>query len=603
MWLHSEVRSLADIPRHYARTALIDSLGRRSFLGLDEASNQVASALLASGIQPGAHVGFCGKNSARYFEILFGVSKAGAAIVPLNWRLAAPELAAVIDDAGCPLIFVDREFVDSLETVQALSKGIFKTIVFDSTSASPGLFEKWLLSGDGRDPQLKISPDDTAMLVYTSGTTGRAKGVQITHGGLGYMRLSEHLEPAYQWCDDDVLLTVMPVFHMVGTGLSIQALYNGAAVSLLPALEPGELLSVIARDRPTICALVPTAIQMVLDHPAAATADFSSLRLMMYAGSAISSTLLKRALLEMKCRFMQFYGATESSGVLTLLRPEQHDVDDEASLRSCGTPLPLIEIRVVDADGLEVPQGAVGEFLIRSPTMFSGYWQQPEATAAVMKDGWYRTGDAGFRDAQGQFYIVDRVKDMIITGGENVYSAEVEQALGKHPGVRQCAVIGLPDAKWGERITAVVVRAEGQFPTAAELISHCRSLIAALQGAEGRAIHGRTADDANRQGPQACRARAAARRALVQLKSHSSRSIPWLINPSTVPACSAARSSLSPVAAVASAAALRMSWQHSARPSPSSAATWPSSTWSEPRSRPMAARRRHTRATSATKRR
>jgi acyl-CoA synthetase (AMP-forming)/AMP-acid ligase II len=484
MWLHYEIRSVGDIPRHYARTkpddaALIDSLGRRSWLHLDETSNQIASSLIAAGIQPGAHVGFFGKNSARYFELLFGVVKAGAAIVPLNWRLAPAELAPVIDDAQCPLVFVDREYVETLAAVAKLCERGFRTVVFDSTSAAPGEFEQWITSGNGRDPQVRAHGEDTALLIYTSGTTGKAKGVQLTHRGLNFMRLCEHLELAYEWREGDVMLTVMPVFHLVGTGLSIQALYNGAAVSVLPALEPGNLLKFLARDKPTICALVPTAIQMVLDHPDSRTADFSSLRLVMYAGSAISSTLLKRALLEMKCKFMQFYGATESSGAMTLLRPEQHDVNDEARLRSCGTPLPLIEIKIVDADGKEVPDGSSGEFWARMPNMFGGYWNQPDATAAVMRDGWYKTGDAGYRDPKdGLLYIVDRVKDMIITGGENVYSAEVEQALAKHPAVKQCAVIGLPDAKWGEKVTAVIIAAPGAKPTPEEIIAHCRGLIA-----------------------------------------------------------------------------------------------------------------------------
>ena len=483
MWLHYEVQNLGDIPRHYARTrpdatSLIDGLGKRSWKQLDEISNRIANRLIADGIKPGQHIGFFGKNSARYFELMFGINKAGAAVVPLNWRLAAPELAPVIDDALTPLVFVDREYVELLGKVAALCQQKFRTVVFDSTSAAAGEFDQWLGDAKVSDPKLKIHPTDTAMLIYTSGTTGKPKGVQLTHGGLHNMRLCEHLEPAYEWRDGDVMLTVMPVFHLVGTGLSVQALYNGAAVSLLPALEPGSMLKLIARDRPTICALVPTAIQLVLDHPDSKTADYSSLRLVMYAGSAISSTLLKRALTEMKCRFMQFYGATESSGAMTLLRPEQHDVNDEARLRSCGTPLPLIEITIRDPEGNIVPDGGNGEFWARMPNMFGGYWNQPDATAAVMKDGWYKTGDAGFRDKDGLLYIVDRVKDMIITGGENVYSAEVEQALAKHPSIRQCAVIGLPDAKWGERVTAVIIPVPGATLTQDEIIAHCRALIA-----------------------------------------------------------------------------------------------------------------------------
>ncbi len=483
MWLHAEIKNLADIPRYYGRTspdktALIDVSGSRSFRELDTISNQVASALIAAGVGPKSHIGFFGKNSGRYYEMLFGANKAGCALAPLNWRLSVAELVPVIEDAQCPVIFVDKEFVDTVKAVAEKCAQRFETVVYDSTAAESETLQAWLARGDGRDPQIQIHPQDTAVLIYTSGTTGRPKGVQLTHGGLGYMRLCEHLEPALQWHADDVMLVVMPVFHLVGTGLSVQALYNGSTLSILPALEPAKLIQYIARDRPTICALVPTAIQMILDHPDAATADFSSLRLVMYAGSPISSRLLQRALVEMKCQFMQFYGATESSGALTLLRPEQHDLHNEAKLRSCGTPLPLIEIRIVGEDGQVVADGMTGEFQVRSPTLFGGYWNQPETTAEVLRDGWYRTGDAGYRDSDGLLYIVDRVKDMIVTGGENVYSGEVEQALQKHPGVRVSAVIGVPDARWGERVTAVIIPATTPAPTSEEIIAHCRSLIA-----------------------------------------------------------------------------------------------------------------------------
>lgn len=484
MWLHQEVRSLADLPRYHAKKnpekrALIDQLGTTTFAQLDQISSTIASAIVASGVKQNSHIGFLGKNSARYFELLFGAVKAGCGIAPFNWRLPPPEMATVVEDSQTPLVFVDTEFADTMKAVAELTSTQFKIVVFDSSGVMQAHFDEWLSRGDGNDPMLRIHPQDTALLIYTSGTTGNAKGVQLTHGGLHNMRLCEHLEPAFEWTDDDVMLTVMPVFHLVGSGLSIQALYNGAAVSLLPALEPGRMIELIQRDKPTICALVPTAIQMLLDHPAAKDADFSSLRLVMYAGSAISSALLQRALAEMKCRFMQFYGATESSGAMTLLRPEQHDVNNEARLRSCGTPLPLIEFKIVDPDGREVAEGERGEFWVRMPNMFGGYWNQPEVTAKAVEDGvWYKTGDAGYRDEEGLLYIVDRVKDMIITGGENVYSAEVEQALAKHAGVRMCCVIGLPDKKWGERVTAVIIPHPDAHVSEQEIIAHCKSLIA-----------------------------------------------------------------------------------------------------------------------------
>lgn len=482
MWLYADIKTLADIPRLYGKTrpektALVDGRGAISFARLDERSNRIANFILGHGIPARSNIGFLGKNSSLYFELLFGINKAGSTMSPMNWRLAAPELAAVIADAEAPLMFVDRDLTPLIEAVQAISPRPFKVISLDPLAADSAL-DQALAGVSDVDPRMPLDAEQAALLIYTSGTTGKPKGVELTHRGFHYMRLCEHLEPALQWQDDDVMMMVMPNFHLVGSGLSIQSLYNGGTLSILPQLDPGQLIQVIQRDRPSIVALVPTAIQMVLDHPAAGTADFSSLRLVMYAGSPISSHLLARALREMKCKFMQFYGATESSGAISLLRPEQHVIDDEAKLKSCGTPLPLIDVKFVDANGDEVPEGAIGELVVRSPSLFGGYWKQPDTTAAVLQDGWYKTGDAGRRDAEGLLYLVDRVKDMIVTGGENVYSAEVEQVLAKHPGVRMCAVIGLPDEKWGERVVAMIMPSDGQRPTQEEIIAHCRQHIA-----------------------------------------------------------------------------------------------------------------------------
>lgn len=482
MWLHADIRSLGDIPRHYARTqpaktAVIDPAGSLTFLQLDEQSSRVATGLLGMGIPNGSHIGYFGKNACSYFTVLFGANKADCAVAPLNWRLAVPEVAAILADAQCPLIFADTEFMAVLRAALAAIARPCRIVELGPSGGSSE-FSRWLADASALDPLLPVSPWRTALLMYTSGTTGDPKGVQIADQGLTYMRLCEHLEPALAWRSDDLMLTVMPVFHLVGTGLSLQALYNGSTVSLLPALDPAQLVQVIARDQPTIVALVPTAIQMLLDHPDSLSADFSSLRLVMYAGSPISEPLLNRAMARMHCSFMQFYGATETAGAATLLRPEQHRPGDEVRLRSCGTPLPLIEMKVMDPEGNELGVGEVGELGLRAPSLFVGYLNKPEATAAVMDRGWYRTGDAGFRDEEGFFYIVDRVKDMIVTGGENVYSAEVERVLLGHAAVKQCAIIGLPDRKWGERVVAVVGLDEAAVVTAEELAAHCRAAIA-----------------------------------------------------------------------------------------------------------------------------
>jgi acyl-CoA synthetase (AMP-forming)/AMP-acid ligase II len=230
--------------------------------------------------------------------------------------------------------------------------------------------------------------------------------------------------------------------------------------------------------KPSLLTLTPTMLQMLLDHPDAATTDFSSIRLTLYAGSPISLGLIKRAIATMPGQFMQFYGSTEAGGASSILRPDEHDLEDESKLKSCGRPLPLIEFRIVDPDGVDVPDGEPGELLIRQPAITTGYWQQPELTEAAIENGWYSSGDIAIRDAEGLYYIVDRAKDMIVSGGENIYSAEIENVLSTHPAVAAVAVIGVPDTRWGECVKAVVIPREGHAIDEAAIITHCRKSLA-----------------------------------------------------------------------------------------------------------------------------
>ena len=483
MWLYREIQTLGDIPRHYARTtpdapAIIDAGGAESFAELDAASNRVANLFLSLGLQPQASVAFLGKNSARYFDFLFGVNKADAALLPLNWRLAAPEMVGVLLDAKPQFLIADAEYVEVAQKVVADAGIDCRIIGYDSQHAGGAEIDTLLAGVGAEDPNRQVDPWTTSVLMYTSGTTGAPKGVQLSHQGYLFLRLSEHLEPAFDYTAADVMLTVMPLFHAMGVGLSLQAIYNGAAIAVYTMPDSGGLIELIRRDRPTLLPLVPAAIQGILDHPDAATADYSSVRLVVYAGSSISAHLLGRAIREMGCDFLQFYGATETSAGVTFLRPSDHHLDDENSLKSCGSVLPLIEIQVSDEFGNPVPDGVVGEFLIRSPSLTTGYYNQPEVTAAAFAGGWYHSGDAGYQDAQGFLYVVDRVKDMIVTGGENVYSTEVENALQKLAGVRTTAAIGLPDEKWGERVVAFIVADPDAGLTEAQVIAHCRELIA-----------------------------------------------------------------------------------------------------------------------------
>jgi acyl-CoA synthetase (AMP-forming)/AMP-acid ligase II len=483
MWLYSEIMTLGDIPRHYARTtpdapAIIDATGAQSFAELDAASNRVANALLALGLSPGDRVAFLGKNTARYFETLFGVNKADAALLPLNWRLAAPELSGVLVDAAPAFLIADREYEELAAAVVRESGLDCRVIGYDSEKPGHAELDALMGAASSEDPALEVDPWSTSVLMYTSGTTGIPKGVKLSHQGYLYLRLCEHLEPSFDYSASDIMLTVMPLFHAMGVGLSLQAIYNGAAIAVYSMPDPGTLIKLIKRDRPTLLPIVPTVIQMLLDHPDASTADYSSVRLVVYAGSSISPYTLQRAITEMGCDFLQFYGGTETGAGVTFLRPADHKLDDKTLLKSCGSPLPLIEIRITDAEGNEVAPGEVGEFLIRSPSLTTGYYNKPEVTAAAFQHGWYHSGDAGYRDSNGYLYMVDRVKDMIVSGGENVYSTEVENALQQLSGVKLSAAVGAPDEKWGERVVAFIVADPGAGLTAEGVIAHCRTLIA-----------------------------------------------------------------------------------------------------------------------------
>jgi acyl-CoA synthetase (AMP-forming)/AMP-acid ligase II len=279
------------------------------------------------------------------------------------------------------------------------------------------------------------------------------------------------------WRDNDIMLMSMPNFHLAGSWVSMAAFYHGATLSILPAFDPSAFMAALRRDRPTIAPIVPAAIQFLLNTPNVSPEDFASLRTVMYFGSPISPDTARRAIANFGCDFHQFYGSTEA-WFLTILRHEQHVGDHPARLASCGIPLPLVSIRVVDAAGADVGPGVIGEVLVRTPMMFAGYWDKPNATAEALRDGWYHTGDLARRDKDGFLYIVDRAKDMIISGGENIYSTEIELALQKLPGVRMCAVIGMPDEKWGERVVAVIIRDPAVELTGETVIAHCQGLIA-----------------------------------------------------------------------------------------------------------------------------
>jgi acyl-CoA synthetase (AMP-forming)/AMP-acid ligase II len=482
MWRYAEIRYLPDIPRYWSqkrpgKVALIEGSAERTYAQLHDRSSAIANRLLEMGAKRGDSIGYIGKNSIEVFEVWFAASKIGCTFAPFNWRLAVAELVAVLDDARPPIVFACAEVADTMKQVQERTKAKFEIVAFRPSTAPGGGLAFWVEGYPTTDPAVEIRGDDIALLSYTSGTTGLPKGVMARHEAFQYSFLCGTLEPALTRYDDDILLMSMPNFHLGGSWVSIAALYHGATISVLPAFDPDALVATLRRDRPTIVPLVPTAIQLLVSRADVASDDFRSVRSIIYFGSPIGQQLLKSAIEKFQCEFCQSYGTTESY-FNTIFTHDDHLTADAARLASCGRPLPMVYMKVIDANGEEAPAGTVGELTVYTPMMMSGYRNRPEATSEVLRNGWYRTGDLAKQDNDGFFYIVDRAKDMIVSGGENVYSAEVELALLKHPGIAMAAVIGTPDPSWGEKVTALVVLKPGTEISQEELQKHCRTHLA-----------------------------------------------------------------------------------------------------------------------------
>lgn len=443
-----------------------------TFAQLDARSDAVAAAL-AAGTRPGERVAYLGRSHPRYFEFLLGSVKAGTVLTPLNWRLAPAELVSIIRDAGVRVIVADREFWEPLARVAPTDLGLRVTIG-DGTNEPA-----WDHLAAQRPVRAGVNASDIVLQIYTSGTTGRPKGVMTSSGSLAtYLNTLATVAGIH---GESVTASTMPQFHIGGTGWVLAGLARGATSVLLTGSHPGQVLAAVEEYAVTNLIAVPTIIRMILAWPGLDQCDLSQLETLYYGGGPISPTELKTALGHLKCQFVQGFGMTEC-GIVLSLTSEDHRTRPDL-LGSCGRPVAATEVRVVDpGSGLDVPDGTTGELWVRSPIVMAGYWNQPEATAAALSDsGWLRTGDAVERDSEGYLYIRDRLKDMIISGGENVYSAEVENALMTHPLVLECAVIGVPSQKWTETVKAVVVAAPGVSLTEAALIGHCRESLASYK--------------------------------------------------------------------------------------------------------------------------
>jgi fatty-acyl-CoA synthase len=482
MFDFSRLESVADIPRIHAKerpnAVALDFNDRvTTYAELDTRTSRVAQGLIAAGAAPGARVGYLGKNIDRYFEVLLGAFKARAVIVGVNWRLAPPEVAYVLNDAACEILFVGKDFHATIEKVLIDCPKLKAVIAMDDGHELWTGYEQWRDAQPANDPMLPIGLDDDVIQLYTSGTTGHPKGVQLTNAN--YLAVFDCLgaSPLGTYEPDDVVLIAMPFFHVAGVNIGLLTLAQGAHGVVLGEIDPAEILRLIEKKKITYAFLVPAVILFLLQHPKAKSVDFSSLKNISYGASPISDEVLLGAQRTFGCEFLQVYGLTETTGGGTFLAPDDH-TPSRGKLRSCGKPAPGHEIRIVDESGRALAPGEVGEILIKARNVMKGYWNKPDATRAAVKEDWFHTGDAGYFDEEGYLYIHDRVKDMIVSGGENIYPAEVENALFGHPGVADAAVIGVPDDKWGEAVKAIVVKKEGSSPSPAEIIAWARERIA-----------------------------------------------------------------------------------------------------------------------------
>jgi acyl-CoA synthetase (AMP-forming)/AMP-acid ligase II len=475
-----ELDSMADlIAAHVAgrpEATALSFLGRdTSFAALDAQSNRIANALLAEGLEPGDRIAILAKNSDDYLAVVLGAAKARVCAVALNWRLAPAEIAYILRHSEARLLFAESEFVAALDEAVAESPSIRRTLTMDPPN--PGsTAEAWWMAAIPAPPAVRAQRDDDLVQMYTSGTTGLPKGVMLTHGG--YIRAFAQTGDIdwLQYDENDSLLPPSPFFHVSGLNVALKGLSIGCRTVLRPVFIPHEVAELIARERITRTLMVPAVIAQLLRAPATRALDLSCLRSITYGGSPMPPDVLREAQEVFGCDFIQGYGLTETSGQATFLSPADHD-PARGKLKSCGRPIPGVELRIVDAEGHELPPGGVGEILIRTPSMMKGYWRDPGATDATVVDGWLHSGDAGHLDDEGFLYIHDRVKDMIVSGGENIYPAEVESALSHHPAISDVAVIGVPSERWGEEVKAVVVLEPGASLTEQELIAFARTRI------------------------------------------------------------------------------------------------------------------------------
>lgn len=469
-------RNLQQMPDEIAT---IDGDQQHTWAQLVDRIARLAGGLQQLGLGHGDRVGIIALNSARYMETVFAAPWAGGVIVPVNYRWSAPEIAYSLNDSGTRVVFIDATFWSLAAELRSLVEHDLTIIAVDSGLEGADAELETLVTSNEPVDEFAHGADDLSGIFYTGGTTGRSKGVMLTH--------ANHVTNTLQFAamigmtPDMIYLHAAPMFHIADALYIYLVTHIGGRHIFIPRFEPAACAQALQDHGVTDIILVPTMIQMLLEQPGFGNFDFSRLQRLYYGASPMPEAVAHDLIGKLShVAAYQLYGQTESAPLLTALDSRYHVTSgpDAGRLRSAGRAVPATELRIVDDNDVEVPRGTVGEIVARGPNIMKGYWGRDDLTAQTLRGGWLHTGDAAYMDEGGFIFISDRLKDMIISGGENVYSTEVENAMYEHPDVGQCAVIGIPDDKWGERVHAVVVPREGTSPDPDVLMAHCRKLIA-----------------------------------------------------------------------------------------------------------------------------
>ncbi|MEQ9642315.1 MAG: long-chain fatty acid--CoA ligase [Alphaproteobacteria bacterium] len=467
-------------------TATIFNGRRQTWRQFADRVARLAGAIAALGLKPGDRLAVLALNGDRYLEMLFAGWTAGAVLVPLNTRWAAPELAFALGDCGAAMLFVDDAYVELADGLRRTCPDVREVVYMGESTVPAGMHDyETVLDAAAPMADAGRGGDDIAGLYYTGGTTGRSKGVMLSHRNIVYNAIN--VAATIRFDRDTHWLHSAPMFHIADACGTLVTTTVGGCHSFLPSFRPEAAMQVIQDHKTSYSILIPTMINMLVNHPALDDYDLSHAMTCQFGGSPMPPAVLRLAMAKLPSwRFIHSFGMTELSPFTTALVLTPEMTKGEAPLlASCGYPSLGCEVRIVDEADREVPAGTVGQLLARGDNVMRGYWNRPEESQAALKDGWMHTGDAAYVDDDGMIYLVDRLKDMIISGGENVYPAEVEQAIYQHPAVLECAVIGMPDETWGEAVHAIVRCRDGQRATEAEIVAHCREHIAGYKCPRG----------------------------------------------------------------------------------------------------------------------